>query len=726
MRPEARALESRRLLALAAAWLGQDGADFVGTEGTLVDQAPNDYQDLHFRLSGLSGAAVARVDVERYGGGAWSWSPAGGKNAMFRPDPSDPSAGDLYLEPYFADAAGRLYQAIRVTYADGSVAQAQAVAATAVDPNLRAPGKGLSAASLGQDGSDWTGATVAVGPDGFQDVHVALANLSAGASAYVRITAATNPPRSWETGVNPDGRWNAELLDRPGANETLGTTADVYFSSDVDLAGVPLTIQVFYDHWNPDYRSYTNRSGKSDVVVVTAGATSPTLAMPAVAEPDLAAFAASGRPQDAAYPGLSHVAIDPASLAALARPQSLATIRSAVLTNRHGMAWLFLKPGAPAPYTGFPVPAAMTLDASTGVLDYAPVRDEAGSTLTLLLTFDDGSQAIARLAGSPADLGRLAVDTRVGAATTAVSDAAGLLAALDAGAPSIRLRPGVYDLNQPLNINRPVRIAADPGATLRFALSAAPGSPWSSTTGAINVRSGHVALDGFAIRFVGTTADWNTWARTVIQAGLGTADVDLAFTNLDVTAPAAAVAGVYEQAVTLMNFEDGDTGVIAGNVLRGGWIHLGAAPWQVVDNDYRGALDWTIAPTFLDVHRSFDLTIRGNHAWVEAPRGITQRFLVMGNSDSGQGIGNTIEGNTIDGGIGTPASGAPAGYTNNPEIILTETYQPRFEGAPSAVSPDRTIVQVPHLRGPAPRTGDVVSILTGPHAGEWRRIVQAL
>ena len=34
--------------------------------------------------------------------------------------------------------------------------------------------------------------------------------------------------------------------------------------------------------------------------------------------------------------------------------------------------------------------------------------------------------------------------------------------------------------------------------------------------------------------------------------------------------------------------------------------------------------------------------------------------------------------------------------------------------------------EVPYLRGPAARTGDVISILTGPHAGEWRMIAQAL
>ncbi|OJW18841.1 MAG: hypothetical protein BGO49_17610 [Planctomycetales bacterium 71-10] len=725
--PGVAALERRRLLTLSAIWLGQDGGDYVGTEGTLVQQSPNDYQDVHLRLTGLAaGKSVARVDVERYGGGGWTWSPAGGKNAMFLPGPADASSADLYFEPYFADPAGTLYQAIRVTYADGSTEQTSVRSTTAVDPMSRVPGAGLRATFLGQDGQDWTGATIAVGPDGFQDVHLALANLSAGASAYVRITAATIPARSWEAGINPDGRWNAELLNRPGANDTLGTTADVFFSSDVDLAGVPLTVQVFYDHWNPDYRSYTNRSDKADSAVVVASATVPTLAMPAASEADLAAFSARSLPQDSGFPGLAHAALDAASLAALPTPQSFATVRSAVLTDRHGAAWLYLRDGAPPPYTGFGDPTRMSYSTAAGTLSFPPVRDETGSTLTLRLTFDDGSQAIARFAGAYADLGRLAVDPRVGASTRLVTDAAGLLAALDADVPSIRLAAGTYTLDSPLVLDAPVRITADAGAVLNFALSSAPDSAWNGATGAIYVRSSHVALDGFAVRFTGTTASWNTSSRNIVQAGLGTIDVDLSFTNLDLVAPSAATAGVWEVAVLLMNFDDGDTGVIVGNALTGGWIQLGAAPWRVEGNDYRGAVAGTITPSFLAVRRSFDLAVVGNHAHQVDPRGIAQRFIVMGNADSGQGVGNTIEGNTIDGGIGTPTSNVPAGWDNNPEIILTETYQPRFEGVPSAVSPDGYVVRVPYLRGPAARTGDVVSILTGPHAGEWRMIAQAL
>ncbi|WP_165068516.1 discoidin domain-containing protein [Paludisphaera rhizosphaerae] len=722
--PGVAALEERRLLSLSAVYLGQDGHDYVGTEGTLVQQSPNDYQDVHIRLTGMSqpASSVVSVQVQRFGGGAWSWSTSGGKNAMFLPDSTNSQVGDVFFEPYFADPAGTNYQAIIVRYANGSTEATQVYSTSAVDPNLRMPGTQVTATFLGQDGQDWTASTIAVGPDGYQDVHIALAHLSYGASATVTVTAATNPPRTWQTGVNPNGSWNAELLNRPGSNETLGTTADVFFSSDVNLQGVPLTVTVTYDHWNPNYQSYTNRSGKTDTATITAGATNPTLAMPAAPVSNFATVSAASLPQSTSYPGLSHAALTAASLGS----QTFATVQSAVLSDQSGNAWVYYRSGAPAPYSGVASPLSMTYRADAGVFDFVPLRDESDATLTLRLTFDDGSQAVAKFAGAAADLGRTAVDPRVGQSSVNVSTAADLVAAVAADSPVIHLAAGTYVLNGPLVLDAPVSITADAGATLVFALSDAAGSPWKSATGAIIVQSSHVALDGFAIRFSGTTASWTAPSRNVIQAGLGSVDVDLSFTNLDVVAPAAAVSTGYEAATQLMNFNDGDTGVIAYNTLTGGMIQLGAAPWKVLDNDYRGAVAHTITPTFLNAYRSFDLTIKGNHAHQVDPLGIAQRFLVMGNSDTGQGIGNVISGNVIDGGIGTPTTGAPAGYTNNPEIILTETYQPRFEGIPSAVSPDGSIVQIPYLRGPVAHTGDIVSILTGPYAGQWRMIAQAL
>jgi len=727
--PRLLSLEQRRLLALAATWLGQDGSDFVGTESSLLSQSPNDYQDIHLRLSGLAfpSNTITRVQVAKYGGGGWTWNANGQKGALFQPDAANPAAGDLFMEPATADPAGTWYEKIRVDYANGAFEETQLKTGTAVDPNLRTPGKELGAVFQGQVNQDWTGPYISVGPDGIKDVRVDLFNLSTAADvSLVRLTATSpaGPTRVWEAGLNPNGYWNAELMNRPAQGGTLGTTAEFYFSPDVNLAGYTLKFEVVYAHRNPN-GSYTNRSGKADARVIASGATNPTAAMPAAAETNLPQAGASSLPQDEAFPGYSRVQLAPAGLASLASPQSFSSIQSAVLSNLHGSSWVYAKPGAPAPYTEGSYPLSMSYDAAAGVFGFPPVRDEEGSTLTLLLTFDDGGQAVARFAGSSSDINRRAVDTRVGAPVQNVYGAADLLAKLQAKAPNIHLSAGAYALGQPLNLDYPVRITADPGVALTFALSKAPGSPWNAASGAIRITSSHVALDGFAIRFTGDSSMWTAGDRFVIQAGGGGSKVDLSLIRLDIQAPAAA-SSTYEQAINLMNFEGGNSGLIAGNILKGGYIQLGTGPWDVLDNDYQGAVAHTVTPSFLNVLTSHDLTIRGNHVHSVAPAGVARRFLVFGRSDLGQGIGNLIENNVIDGGLGTPTVDPTGLFTNSYEIILMETYQPRFEGKPSAVSPDGLIVQIPQLRGPAARTGDVVSILTGPHAGEWRMIVQAL
>ena len=341
-------MEPRRLLALAAIWIGQDGSDFAGTEGLVSPQRPNDYQDIHLQLTGLSNAAVTRIEVTKPVSGGWTWDAGGGwSNAVYRPDAASPGAGDLYMEPETADPAGTLYQDIHVVYADGTSEDTQLTTGTAVDPNLRTPGEQLAAVFDGQVGQDWTGPYIGVGPDGFQDVEITLSNLSAGADCYVTLTAATNPPRVWESGVNPDGHWNAELLDRSGRNGTLGTTADLFFSSDVNLAGVPLTLVVTYAHQNPD-GSYTNRSGRTDTVVIDGDATDPNLAMPAVAATNLPLTIATSLPQDAASPGYSHAALDAPSLAGLPSSQSFASVQSALLSDLYGSSWVYTSPGARA------------------------------------------------------------------------------------------------------------------------------------------------------------------------------------------------------------------------------------------------------------------------------------------------------------------------------------------------------------------------------------------
>jgi hypothetical protein len=72
-------LEQRRLLSFTPTWIGQDGSDFVG----YVARSPNDYQDIHIRLSGLSNT-VSAIHVQRDGGTTWDYTPSSSSSAFFR------------------------------------------------------------------------------------------------------------------------------------------------------------------------------------------------------------------------------------------------------------------------------------------------------------------------------------------------------------------------------------------------------------------------------------------------------------------------------------------------------------------------------------------------------------------------------------------------------------------------------------------------------------------
>ena len=221
-------LEQRRLLSFTPTWIGQNGSDFVGT----VAPSPNDYQDVVIHLSGLSNT-VSEIYVQRYGGGAWDYKPSSSTNAFFQASSGNPEQGDLYLEPYFNDPTNYWYELIRVFYIDGSKEDYTTLhSGTPVDANLRDPGRGLSAQWLGQDGNDWTGNGPSVGPDGIQDFHLKVSNISTGGTVSSLVLTAnpgTSSALSWQFGTNPQGYSNAELLNR--VTSGYGTDTADYFAN---------------------------------------------------------------------------------------------------------------------------------------------------------------------------------------------------------------------------------------------------------------------------------------------------------------------------------------------------------------------------------------------------------------------------------------------------------------------------------------------------------------
>jgi hypothetical protein len=229
-----RELEPRCLLTgESAIWLGQDDHDLAGPSSTL---APDNVQDIHIALSGLpTDRAIVKADILGDGGGEWmNNGPYGPWAAALVRSPGATTA-DLFMDPYQVET-GRTFW-IALTSDDSSTVTVTVAGGTA-DPNLRMPETGLTAVWIGQDGQDWTGPSPDVGPNGFQDVHIALGNLSAGVGVGFRSVGVTGTGVAWYSGVNPGKFWDAEAIPNPNDS----TKADLFFTSG-DLYGLTRLLQ---------------------------------------------------------------------------------------------------------------------------------------------------------------------------------------------------------------------------------------------------------------------------------------------------------------------------------------------------------------------------------------------------------------------------------------------------------------------------------------------------
>ncbi|WP_422928896.1 hypothetical protein [Singulisphaera sp. PoT] len=210
------------------------------------------------------------------------------------------------------------------------------------------------------------------------------------------------------------------------------------------------------------------------------------------------------------------------------------------------------------------------------------------------------------------------------------------------------------------------------------------------------------------------------------------------------------------------------SGTIQNSTFRGGSIAINGGPWTVANNKYVGlvgtdqkfpsnypntALANQVIPTYSDALFTsiapHDQVIVGNTAsvvplvvnGVAQTNGVNYRFLFY----SDHTYNNLVSGNTIGQGMGrrvgtgsaTPydSNTLPAPYGNPgnaPELILNENYHVYFEGMATSLSSDRRVLTIPggsitfsNQTWPI-STGDVVSILSGPYAGQFAIVSQVL
>jgi hypothetical protein len=686
---------AQRQARLAGRWLGQDGQDYVGPNSAL---APSGVQDLHIRLMGLPANREVRHAVIRgLGGDEWQFNGPHGPWKAHLVRRQGATTADLFLEPTRVET-GRGFT-ITLTFDDDRTAEI-IVEGGKADPDLRMPQARLQARWVGQDGRDRVGSGPSVGPDGHQDACIELVRLS----PDVEIQSATiQAPDGaiWEYGVNPKGLPNAELL-RSG--EERGR-AELFFQPDKDRSGQTLRLRIGY------------ANGKSDTTTVVAGKFDPRRA---VARPPLPRFTqhqikARWLGQDSnvvEMPGAVSISLD-------GRPPK--PVAAAALSDPAGGLWVArARPDVAIDAGTYPGVLAWQDGPTPGraSIAFTPIRDETSATLTLRLLFADGTNALVPITGGTVDLARRSAPL---APTRSVARPGDDLHALTARGGTLTLSAGTYRLDRPLVLEQPIALVGEPGAELLFAQ---PGGapPW---TAAIKIHAGNTTLEGFGVRFAGAVR----WDAGVAYgpAVIGSTDdrdephhdpkAAITLRRLDLEGPPPATR--WEEAPRLVRLVTAAAGTIEGCRLRGGAIELVGGPWTISDNTHRGTHPGAFAFSVVSLHRSHDVVVRGNTTRADGPSGKTWRFLVL----TVGGFKDQVLENTISD-VGPRDDDAKP--ENAPEIILTESYKLRFEGAPRAISTDGHIIDIGEPQGDPAEPGDVLAVVAGPHAGTFVRIAQRI
>jgi hypothetical protein len=199
------------------------------------------------------------------------------------------------------------------------------------------------------------------------------------------------------------------------------------------------------------------------------------------------------------------------------------------------------------------------------------------------------------------------------------------------------------------------------------------------------------------------------------------------------------------------------SGLIDGNIIRGGTVDLELGPWTVVKNSFQGPKGTLISiensstkvPAYvvdlIKLTSARDVVVENNEAKMPTDMSNQKqqrayRFVLMKN-ELGAAKNLRIEGNIIGSGVGrrmddstnqtftgTVNPGTFTNLQNLPEIILSENYGMNYEGKTLQISTDRRILQLPapdtSRRGWSIKAGDVVAILEGPFAGQFRVVAQ--
>jgi len=682
-----------------ARWLGQTGQDRVSTSPNLE---PNGFQDIQIRLENLpANPPVSRVEICPAGGGVWSTDGAPGTwRAVLDARPGANTA-DLFFE---SDREDRTPEVLLKVFFQGRGNAEVRIRGGRPNPNLRMPNARPRVEWSGADGRDITSAEMSVGPDGFEDARLTISNLAPNTAIRRAVLDLGEGPR-WQSGVNPDGDRNAELIRDP--NDP--TRADLWFQPDRDLAGrsVRLTLD------------YVNE--KHDRIVFNGTKTDPkrAVALPEIPKVQLGGVSARWLGQDRSLPSNA----GDCRIALTGLPAGR-TVQGVVVSDAVWGIWRYTigeqvkLEGVP---NGNPLIYRPGTDASSADLYLTPYRQGIEDSFTIRVLYENGDSALAQVKGSASDIQSALPKPDKAEIVAKPGDD---LNALATRVGKLVLARGVHRCSKPLVLEKPIEVVGEPGAILEFA-QADTEPPW---TAAIKIHASSTTLREFMIRFAGPVR-WNGEV-SYGPAVIGTSDqfdghrpdrkLGLLFQNLDIEGPPQSGSADWVEAIRLMRLVTAQGGTISGCSLRGGMIEFFGGPWRFLDNQYRGTPRGTYSATVVVGHYTHDVQVKGNRAKPQLGSGKTWRFLTL----TGAGHGIDVVGNTVEG-IG-PMDNDKIPSHNAPEIILTESYKLSFEGRPLAVSADRRVITFHPLSGQQPQVGHLVSTITGPNVGNWRRITQPL
>ncbi|QDV33600.1 hypothetical protein [Tautonia plasticadhaerens] len=676
---------------ISARWLGQVGTDRVGRS---AEPGPNGVQDMVIEISGLpEDAEVERVVVRGQGRDEWNYEGPGGHWAADLERGPASGQARISVEPSHVET-GRAF-AVALELSGGRRGSATVQGGPA-DPMARMPEVRLAARWAGPAGVDRAGPGPSVGPDGLEDVRIDLARLAPDPEVTGGTIRVERGP-SWSFGPNPEGLNDATLV-RPAEDRTR---ASLILAPVDGIEGKRGLVELSYNNGTKDRVAF-------EIGSVPVGRRMPRPALPIASE---SSAGARWLGQDEQGTVRVEVAVGPTR-----RP------RGAVLSDGVSGAWAFDGSGGePLPFVGDrtrPLGLAEGPRAGTLLLTFSPYRPLDGEELTLRLIDEDGASSIVRVAGGPCDPLRRFQAPR--ARRIRVGEGQDLGAMARQGG-TIVLAPGTHRLDRPLDLMEPTTLLGEPDAELRFR-QRAEDAPWGE---AVAIRgAGRTSISGIRIRFDGPVR-WDPkahWGGAVVGVpNLGTrpgGPVHVEIRDLDLEAPPAS--SDWERAPNTIRLIDTDSGAIERCAFKGGEITLFNGPWRISGNRHRGTQPGTFSGSFLSGRSTRDLEILDNEIRPEPGSGKLYRFLALAD----RGVGVTIRGNMVIG-VG-PMDDDERPHPNAPEVLLTESYLMRFEGRHAGQSDDGRVLAIPEPQGEHPSVGEVASVLSGPQAGRWSKVVQVL